>query len=417
MKGFQDSKGNCLCVYTTTKEHKTGEPGCHWEEPSWRTAEEFGEGLDEDDRPVAATRAIRAMVEAESVAIDKGYPSTWDDDGCTNPEVALAAREILGIGSEGTRPRNQINENDTVILLAKERMKVSITKKQTHKRPQRTLVYGEPGIGKSTFASNAPDVVFLCTEAGADNLSVAHAHFDGRDPRTYEEVLAVLEGLPTDGTIKNVCIDTVDGLEGLIHAHIKAKTNKPVGEHGYGKGYDMALDLMRGFIASIERLREKGVGCILLAHSTIESFANPEGADFSYVTVKAHKKITGLLVEWCDAVLYAKREQRAYTNEDGKTIGVGTSKRQLHTEKTATFVAKNRLRLPPVMPLAWSDYQKAIDTFVPLDAKALRVEATELAAAFGPQAVAELEKIGDDAGDLLAFVEYCKNLKTKENSK
>lgn len=394
-------------MYTATKEHKTGEPGCHWHDAEQDDQREV------DDRPVAATQAIRAMAEAEESEQDtqegNGYPASWDGPLLNDVTVHDLFPEPIGpSGPVRTVTLPYIRTNESV---KKERMKISITKKQTHKRPQRTLVYGEPGIGKSTFASNAPDVVFLCTEAGADNLSVAHAHFDGRDPRTYEEVLAVLEGLPTDGSIKNVCIDTVDGLEGLIHAHIKAKTNKPVGEHGYGKGYDMALDLMRGFIASIERLREKGVGCILLAHSTIESFANPEGADFSYVTVKAHKKITGLLVEWCDAVLYAKREQRAYTNEDGKTIGVGTSKRQLHTEKTATFVAKNRLRLPPVMPLAWSDYQKAIDTFVPLDAKALRVEATELAAAFGPQAMAELEKIGDDAGDLLAFVEYCKGLK------
>ena len=290
-------------------------------------------------------------------------------------------------------------------------MKVSITPKQTRKRPQRTTVHGEPGIGKTTFAANAPDVVFLCTESGADNVNVSHLHYDGHDPRTYDEVLAALEGVPTDGSVKNVCIDTIDGLEGIIHAHIKTTTNKPVGEHGYGKGYDKALDLMRGVLASLERLRDRGIGTILLAHSTIENFANPEGADFSYVTIKAHKKISGLIVEWSDAVFYARREQRAYTNDSGKTIGVGSSKRELCTEKTPTFVAKNRLRLPPKMPLSWADYQHAIDTFVPLDAKALRVEATELAAAFGAEAMAELEKIGDDAGDLLAFVEYCKGLK------
>lgn len=388
MKGFQDSKGNCLCVYTATKEHKTGEPGCYWEDAGTRT-----EGANMGD--------MADMVNDDSLseeeAFQGGYPAAWDG---------------IVIGPEGMTPRNQVSENDVVIASIKEpNMKVSITPKQTRKRPQRTTVHGEPGIGKTTFAADAPDVVFLCTEAGADNVNVSHLHYDGHDPRTYEEVLAALEGVPTDGSVKNVCIDTVDGLEGIIHAHIKTTTGKPVGEHGYGKGYDKALDLMRGVLASLERLRDKGVGTILLAHSTIESFANPEGADFSYVTIKAHKKIAGLLVEWSDAVLYARREQRAYTNDAGKTIGVGSSKRELCTEKTPTFVAKNRLRLPPTMPLSWADYQRAIDTFVPLDAKALRKEASELAAAFGAPAMAELEKIGDDAGDLLAFVEYCKGLK------
>ncbi len=404
VKGFQDSKGDCLCVLTATRTHKTGEPGCYWEE-----------------KPMAVTVMDRFdllhSLEGENFAIEKGYPTTWDESGpCLSTDEANLAEVAKAFPSMRVLPQGSVTFS---LDIDKEpNMKVSITKKQTHKRPQRTLCYGEPGIGKSTFAADAPDVVFICTEAGADNLSVAHAHYEGRDPRTYDEVLAVLDGIPTDGSIKNVCIDTIDGLEGIIHAHIKTTTNKPVGEHGYGKGYDKALDLMRGVIASLERLRSSGVGCILLAHSTIENFANPEGADFSYVTIKAHKKITGLLVEWADAVLYAKREQRAFTNEDGKTIGVGSSKRQIHTEKTPTFVAKNRLRLPPVMALSWADYQKAIDDFKPLDAKALRVEATELASQFGPAAMAELEKLPDDAGDLLAFVEYCKGqLKAKEQNK
>lgn len=402
MKGFQDSQGNCLCTYTATRTHKTGEAGCYWEEKAMGDAADQMQMEEANDADDPGTFPF---------VKNEGYPSAWDDDGCTNPDVALAAREIESYGRSGPVRVVKLPYIRTNESLEKERMKVSITPKQTRKRPQRTTVHGEPGIGKTTFAANAPDVVFLCTESGADNVNVSHLHYDGHDPRTYDEVLAALEGVPTDGSVKNVCIDTIDGLEGIIHAHIKTTTNKPVGEHGYGKGYDKALDLMRGVLSSLERLRDRGIGTILLAHSTIENFANPEGADFSYVTIKAHKKIGGLIVEWSDAVFYARREQRAYTNDNGKTIGVGSSKRELCTEKTPTFVAKNRLRLPPSMPLSWADYQHAIDTFVPLDAKALRIEASELASAFGAEAMAELEKIGDDAGDLLAFVEYCKGLK------
>lgn len=417
MKGFQDSKGNCLCTYTATRTHKTGEAGCYWEvTPDGHINNcAIANGAPEAECQVCKgkcpERDVASDFAADSFASEKGYPSTWD--GPINDVTALdffddePPSALPKVEAFGTLMAKILTPNET----KEPNMKVSITPKQTRKRPQRTTVHGEPGIGKTTFAANAPDVVFLCTESGADNVNVSHLHYDGHDPRTYDEVLAALEGVPTDGSVKNVCIDTIDGLEGIIHAHIKATTNKPVGEHGYGKGYDKALDLMRGVLSSLERLRDRGIGTILLAHSTIENFANPEGADFSYVTIKAHKKIGGLIVEWSDAVFYARREQRAYTNDSGKTIGVGSSKRELCTEKTPTFVAKNRLRLPPKMPLSWADYQHAIDTFVPLDAKQLRIEATELATAFGSAAMAELEKIGDDAGDLLAFVEYCKGLK------
>ena len=39
--------------------------------------------------------------------------------------------------------------------------------------PQRCLITGVPGVGKSTFAAGAPDALFLQLERGVDHLDVA----------------------------------------------------------------------------------------------------------------------------------------------------------------------------------------------------------------------------------------------------
>ena len=38
--------------------------------------------------------------------------------------------------------------------------------------PQRCLITGVPGVGKSTFAAGAPDALFLQLERGVDHLDV-----------------------------------------------------------------------------------------------------------------------------------------------------------------------------------------------------------------------------------------------------
>src|SRR5258708_24170469 len=41
------------------------------------------------------------------------------------------------------------------------------------KRPVMALLYGQPGIGKSTWAAGAPKPIFISTQRGLDQLHVA----------------------------------------------------------------------------------------------------------------------------------------------------------------------------------------------------------------------------------------------------
>ena len=288
----------------------------------------------------------------------------------------------------------------------------------------RTLIHGEPGVGKSTFAASAPGVVFLCVEQGTNNMKIRRLRVDNgttkRDPTTYEEALALIDQLivyvrsgATD--VQNVAIDTVDALESLIHTHVcKTANKKGMASFTFGRGYDASVDHFKLFISRLRVLHELGVGIILLCHTKTEHYNNPEGADFDYYELKLHKKVAPLLVEWCDNVLFARREQYALEMEGGKVRGVGTASRFLNTSKTPAYVAKNRYDLPEKIAMRWFDYQLAMNKHEPASAGDLTKTATSLIeqmpADLQPAATQALKQIDPtDARTLAHFVDYCQS--------
>lgn len=306
-------------------------------------------------------------------------------------------------------------------------MKVRITEKKTIKTVPITLIHGEPGIGKSTFAANAPDVVFVCVEQGTNNIQTRRARIEDsgspegeRDPKTYDEVLFVLDSLVAGLQASEkkpfsfVVIDTVDALEVLIHAHIcKISGKRSIADFGFQKGYDLAVDGFRSVMQRLERMKSLGVGVILIAHTKTESFSNPEGQDYNYYEIKVHKKVAGALVEWSDNVLFARREQYAL-EENGKVRGVGSGARFISTNKQPAYTAKNRFDLPDKLPLSWHEYQQAMDAHKPADPAELIINANALIKLMDKetqiQALASLNKIHKEDSRMLAqFVDYCRS--------
>lgn len=233
-------------------------------------------------------------------------------------------------------------------------------------QPRRILAFGPEGSGKSTFGATAPDPIFLCAEDGTANLDVVRLP----EPTTWDEVFAALELLraPELSDRKTLVVDSLDWLEPLIWAHVAAKAGKTsVEDFGFGKGYVAALDEWRKFLAALERLkREKGMWIVLLAHSLVRNFANPEGDNYDRYQLKLNEKAGGLIKEWCDEVLFLRFETYTYKEtEKSKAKGVSSGDRVIHTVRTAAYDAKNRCNLPETIklpwPNPWSAYAEAVE--------------------------------------------------------
>jgi hypothetical protein len=251
-------------------------------------------------------------------------------------------------------------------------------------QPLRLVLYGPPGIGKSTFAGNAPSPIFIGAEKGTAQLDVERFP----QPAAWPEVIEALTALGTqDHGYKTVVIDTVDWMEPMIHASVIAEESKGKSEAkqitdidsmGYGRGYNLAMTQWRKLLTYLERLSDvRGMNVILLAHSQIKSFKNPEGEDFDRYEMKLHHKASGLLQEWADEVLFCNYETYAVETK-GRVRGVSSGTRIIHTVRTAAFDAKNRHDLPETLPLSWADYAAAVDEGAPAIVADLKSAIVEL---------------------------------------
>lgn len=281
----------------------------------------------------------------------------------------------------------------------------SVTRGIVSDRLYRMTVYGTDGVGKSTFAANAPGAIFLGPEDGTGHLDVAR--FPA--PETFHDVIDAVTTLTVEQhDHRTLAIDSLDWLEPLIFRHVceadKAASIEDVGG-GYGKGYTAALDQWRVLLAALERMqRERRMHVVLVAHALIKPFRNPEGEDFERYVLKFNDKAAALIREWCDAVYFANYETFAKKDKAKRVRGVSTGARLMHTQRTAAYDAKDRYGVPDVLPLSWEDFDAAVKAQRPADPAALReqiaAKATELGGEIEKYSTEQVAKRGNDAGFL-----------------
>ena len=228
--------------------------------------------------------------------------------------------------------------------------------------PPRLLVYGIEGIGKSSWSASAPKPIFIQTEDGLTEIACDKFPLAA----TVEDVLAALDELiQTQHDYQTVVIDSLDWLERLIFDAVCREyrtTSIEKADGGYQHGYVHALTYWRKVVDALSRLRaEKNMAVILIAHSKVEKFEDPETATYDRYSPRLHKHAAALLTEWVDAVLFATRKYRTQTEDTGfgrqRTIALGVGaeggERILRTVGGPSCVAKNRFGLPAELPLAW----------------------------------------------------------------
>ena len=217
------------------------------------------------------------------------------------------------------------------------------------KRPLKVVIYGAEGIGKSTFASQFPEPLFLDTEGGTSSLNIRRVKCGS----SWEYLLSCVNEVIKDPSIcKTLVIDTADWAESLCTKYVCEKYRKSnIEEFGFGKGYVYLQDEFSKLLTALDKLIELGVNAVVTAHGKPRKFELPEEAgQFDRWEMKLTKQVAPLLKEWCDMLLFCNYKTYVVTTENNTKKAQG-GRRVIYTSHHACWDAKNRYGLPDELDL------------------------------------------------------------------
>ena len=210
-------------------------------------------------------------------------------------------------------------------------------------------LYGVEGIGKTTFAAQFPDPLFIDTEGGTAHMDVKRLP----KPDAWIELLSEVDWVYNHpDCCKTLVIDTADWAERLCNEAVCAMNKvESIETFNYGKGYVFAQEEFGRLLDKLELVRKQGIHILIVAHAMMRKFEQPEelGA-YDRWELKLSKKIAPMVREWVDALLFVNYKVLV-VNVDNKGAAKGKNKvqggkRVMYTAHHSCWDAKNRFGLP-----------------------------------------------------------------------
>lgn len=130
------------------------------------------------------------------------------------------------------------------------------------------IIYGQPGIGKTTLACSAPSPVLLDYDGGISRVNGAH-QVDTVQVTSWDDTQTALDEIRKAGTYRTIIIDTVGKMLAYMEDYIK-QTNPQMKQRdgslslkGYGVRKQMFLQLLKD-------VSVMGMNIIFVAHEKEE---------------------------------------------------------------------------------------------------------------------------------------------------
>lgn len=226
------------------------------------------------------------------------------------------------------------------------------------RRPRRIILAGPHGIGKSTWASKAPNPLFVPTEDGLNDIGADRTPLI-KSIGAFNGVLSDLIQQPHD--YQTLVIDSLDWLERILFAKIASDAGKKsIGDIGYQNGYKQATAEWDFIVSTLETIREsRNMAIIIIAHVCTIKAESIDTDQYCKRELDLHKTTASLWQEWADEVLFADYKVNTIQKGEGldrkRHIAIGGD-RIVYTCERPTHPAKRRINMPDEIALDFPTY-------------------------------------------------------------
>lgn len=234
------------------------------------------------------------------------------------------------------------------------------------------LIYGGEGIGKTgtalQFAHLGPLTCISAGETGYEYLDIINevpSNCTNYVVESYEEIHSITKKMK-EGVL---VLDSLSGLQNMLFDYVCriVYNGKRDDFNNYWKGqrqdspvfFDQYLNLLNSLCA-------KGIHVILLGHCITAEVLNALGPDYvSHMLDMDYSdkgaSLRSCATKWAQAILFMDIDiaiTRVTERAKDKTVLEGKAKdddnRLIYTTKSANHSAKNKLQLPPIIPMGSS---------------------------------------------------------------
>lgn len=227
-------------------------------------------------------------------------------------------------------------------------------------KPQKVVIYGPEGIGKTTFASQFPDPVFIDTEGSTYHMDVKRTE----KPQSWQQLMDQVKQIAqTPGVCKTLVLDTADWAEMICTEMVCNKYQKKgIEDFGYGKGYVFLQEEFGRLLNALTEVINAGMNVVMTAHAKMRKFEQPdEMGAYDRWEMKLSKQVAPMVKEWADMVLFANYKTYVVAADDkGKKHKAQGGKRVIFTAHHPCWDAKNRQSLPEELPLDYASIARCI---------------------------------------------------------
>jgi hypothetical protein len=252
----------------------------------------------------------------------------------------------------------------------KGKAKVTISKSSPKKSSQgflgqdaiKLLVYGVPGIGKTSFAAHFPDCGFMI-DAQERGIKILAKQKRVPEPRfievchSFSDSMDIIAGCRSSG-IQTLVIDSLTGFEKLCFLQeCEEKYEGDFSKEGFfafTQGpRNAAKTVWPEWLGRLDDVVDSGINVVVIAHATVKNRPNPIGLDWEAYTPYLDKEIWAQTHRVFPIVLFynfAQTVQKESKNKMAKAkVDVESERRIIYTTRSPAWEAKNLYGLPDII--------------------------------------------------------------------